>query len=165
MTFENSKTLIGGRIGVFTATVLLIAYLILTYFAKLIKYPLLGLSDTHWTIILLAIYFLYTIYPMVLNYQYVFYSDDGDTIVFRYFMAGIFGGKKNSVQINKSSFAGFKTEKRYFGLIHSITLYQHFREGVASYPPIYISNLTPAEKAKVLNSLYLHSPKEVNDVT
>jgi hypothetical protein len=77
----------------------------------------------------------------------------------------MFGGRKNSVEINKNSFAGYKTEKRYFGLMQSITLFQQLREGVAGYPPIYISNFTHKEKAKVLNSLYLHSPKDVKEAT
>jgi hypothetical protein len=160
MIFNNSKTIIGSRIRIFIVTVLLIVYLILAYFAGLIKFPLLGMSDKYWSLIFIFIYFIFAFYPMILNHQYVSYSDEGDTIVFRYFIAGIFGGKKNSVEINKNNFAGFKTETRYFGLMHSITLFQRMREGVAKYPPIYISNLTKKEKAKVLYSLQLHSPKE-----
>ena len=159
MVFNNSKTIIGSRIRIFVVTVLLIVYLILAYFAGIIKFPLLGMGDKPWSIIFVCIYFIFAFYPMVLNHQYVSYSDEGDTIVFRYFMAGIFGGKKNSVEINKNSFAGFKTETRYLGLMHSVTLLQQMREGVAKYPPIYISNLTKKEKAKILNSLLLHSPK------
>jgi hypothetical protein len=164
MTFDNSKTIISQRIKVFTATVLLLSYFILTYFAELIKFPLWGMSDTLWTVILIGLYFIYALYPMVLNYQYVLYSDEGDKIVFRYFMAGIVGGRKNSVEINKNNFAGYKVERRYFGLMESVTLFQQLREGVAKYPPVYISNMTRKEKAKVLNSLYLHTPEGMKDV-
>ncbi|MBA4322125.1 MAG: hypothetical protein C0408_04845 [Odoribacter sp.] len=164
MTFNNSRTIIGLRIRIFTATVLLLTYFIITYLAGLIKYPLLGMSDTLWTVLLISLYFIFAFYPMALNYQYVYYSDEGDTIVFRYFFSGIVGGRKNSVEINKNSFAGYHTEKKYFGLMQSVTLFQTLREGVARYPPIYISNLTRKEKAKVLNSLYLHTPKELKDV-
>jgi hypothetical protein len=164
MTLDNSKTIIGLRIRIFAATVLLFAYFILSYFAEVIKFPLLGMSDTVWTSILITLFFIYALYPMVLNYQYVFYSDEGDTIVFRYFMAGIVGGRKNSVEIYKNSFAGYKIEKKYFGMKQSIILFQQLREGVAKYPPVYISNLTTEEKAKVLNSLYLHTPKDAKEV-
>jgi len=160
MTFNNSKTIIGARIRIFTVMVLVIVYFILAYFAEIIKFPLLGMSDTFWTITAIVVFFIFATFPMMLNHQYVSFSDDGDTIVFRYFMAGIFGGKKNSVEINKSSFAGYRIESRYFGLMQSVILFQQMREGVAKYPPIYISNLTKKEKAKVLYSLHLHSPKE-----
>jgi hypothetical protein len=159
MILDNSKTIIGQRIRIFVVTVLLLAYIVLTYIAELIKYPVLGMSDAFWTMILVSLYFLYAIYPIVLNYQYFYYSDEEDSIVLRYFMAGIFGGKKNSIKISKESFAGYKVEKRYLGLKQSLILYQNMREGVASYPPVYISNLTKNEKAKVLNSLYLLAPK------
>ena len=165
MTIDNSKTIIGLRINIFIATVLLLAYFVLTYFAGIIKYPLLGMSDTIWTVILISAYLIFAIYPIVLNYQYVFYSDEGDTIVFRYFNAEIVGGKKNTIEIKKSNLSGYKTEKRYFGLMQSITLFQQLREGVAKYPPVYISNLTGKEKSRVLHSLYLHAPKEMKDVS
>jgi len=165
MTFDNSKTIIGLRIRIFMATVILLTYVVLAYIAEVITDPFLGMSETVWTIALIFIWFVMAIYPMVLNYQYVYFSDEGETIVFRYFMASIFGGKKNSIEINKANFAGYKTETRYFGLMQSLTLFQQLREGVAKYPPIYISNLTGKEKSRVLNSLYLYTPKDVKDVT
>jgi hypothetical protein len=165
MTFDNSKTIIGQRIKIFAVTVLLLAYIILTYIAEIIKYPLLGMSDSFWTMLLVGLYFLYAVYPLVLNYQYVYFSDEEDTIVFRYFMAGIFGGKKNSIKISKESFAGYKTVSKYLGMMQSVILYQQLREGIASYPPVYISNLTKRERAKVLNSLHLHTPENLKEVT
>ena len=165
MTFDNSKTIISLRIRIFIATVLLLGYIVLTYFAELIKFPLLGISDTLWTVILVCIYLVLAFYPMVLNYQYVYYSDEGDHIIFRYFNAGIISGKKNSVEISKSSFAGYKKVSGFFGLIQSVILYQQFTEGVAKYPPVHISILNRKERAKVLNSLYLHTPKDATEVS
>lgn len=161
MTFDNSKTIIGLRIKIFFVTVLLIAYFVLAYFAGIIKFPLLGMSDTLLTIILICAYIIYAIYPMVLNYQYVYFSDEDETIVFRYFNAGIIGGRKNSIEVKKDNFAGYQLEKKYFGLMQSVTLFQRLREGVAKYPPVYISILTKEEKSRVLNSLNLYSPKNV----
>jgi len=132
---------------------MLLAYLALAYVVKLIKYPLLGMSDTVWTITLVTIWILLTFMPMVLNYQYVSFSDDGEKIIFRYFTAGYVSGKKNSVEIDKKSFGGYKIETTFFGLIESIILFQKFQEGVAKYPPVYISALTSEEKAKIIKSL------------
>jgi hypothetical protein len=157
MTFDNSKTIISLRIKLFGATVVLLAYLAMAYVIKLIKFPLLGMGDTPWTVILIVIWVILAFMPMILNYQYISYSDDGDKIIFRYFTSGIVGGKKNSVEINKISFAGYKTETRFFGMIQSIILYQKFQEGTARYPPIYISALSHEEKDKVFASLKLHS--------
>ncbi len=158
MTFDNSKSIIGFRIKLFAATVIFLGYLLLAYAARVIKFPLLGMEETGWTVIIATIYVIIVFIPMVLNYQYIYYSDDGNNLVFRYFTSGIFGGKKNSIEINKMTFSGFTIEKRLFGLIQSIILYQNLKEGKAQYPPIYISSLTRKEKAKVTRSLNSFSP-------
>jgi len=159
MTFDNSKTIISLRIKLFVATVLFLAFIVLTYIAKKIKYPLLGMSDTGWTLILTACYLVFVFLPMYLNYQYIYFSDDGNNIVFRYFTAGIFGGKKNSVEISKKAFSGYKLEKKLFGLNQSIFLYTQLKQGIAKYPPIYISALTKAEKNKVMRVLNTFAPR------
>ena len=159
MTFDNKKTIIDVRIKLFIATVLLLAFVTLSYVAKLIKFPLLGISDTAWTVILVAIWLIIAFFPMVLNYQFVFFSDEGEKLVFRYFIAGIVSGKKNSVEINKRTFAGYKTESRFFGLIKSIILFQQMGQGVAKYPPVYISALTKEQKSKLFISLNTFAPK------
>jgi len=159
MTFDNSRTIISLRIKLFGVSILLAAYIILAYAAKLIKFPLLGISDTAWTLIFVAIWLFLAFLPMFLNYQFISYSDEGEIIVFRYFTAGIVGGKKNSVEINKKTFSGYKVESRFFGLIQSITLFQQFNQGVAKYPPVYISALNREEKAKVLRSLNSYAPQ------
>ena len=153
MTFDNSRTIISLRIKLFGATVVLLAYLAMAYVAKLIKFPLLGMSDSTWTVILIGIWVIMAFMPMVLNYQFISYSDEEDNIILRYFTAGIVGGKKNSVEINKTSFSGYKIETSFFGFIQSIVLFQKVQGGVAKYPPVYISALTRDEKTKVINSL------------
>jgi hypothetical protein len=157
MTFDNSRTIISLRIKLFGATIVFFAYIILTYFAKMLKFPLLGMSDTAWTLILVAIWFLFAFMPMFLNYQFIFFSDDSEKIVFRYFSAGLVGGRKNSIEIDKKSFSGYKIETRFFGLIQSIILFQKFQEGVAKYPPVYISALSREDRTKVIKSLSLYS--------
>jgi len=157
MTFDNSKTIISLRIKLFAATVVFLAYIVLTYIAKLIKFPLLGMSDTTWTLILVVIYLIIAFLPMILNYQYVFYSDDTEKIIFRYFTAGIVGGRKNTVEIDKRTLSGYEIVPELFGLRQKITLYQRFNEGVAKYPPFYISALSKDERTKMVKSLNLYA--------
>ena len=118
------------------------------------------MSDTAWTLILVGIYFGYALLPMFLNYQYIHFSDEGENIVIRYFTAGIIGGRKNSIEINKNGFSGYKSEARFFGMIQSITLYQKFQEGIATYPPVYISALSKEERSKIFRSLNQYAVRE-----
>ena len=159
MTFDNSKRIINLRITFFLATILLLAYLALAYVAKLIRFPLLGMNDTVWTLILVSIWVILTFMPMFLNYQYISFSDDGDKIIFRYYTSGFFSGKKNSVEIDKRSFSGYSVKSSFFALIQSIILYQKFAEGEAKYPPIYLSALSHEERAKVIRSLKVFTPE------
>jgi hypothetical protein len=160
MTFDNSKTIISLRIKLFGATVVFLTYLVLAYVAEIITFPLLGMTDTFWTVGLAVAYLLVAFLPMMLNYQFIYYSDENEKIVLRYFTAGIIGGRKNSVEIEKRLFSGYKTDSRLFGLIQSITLFQAAGEGVAKYPVVYISALTREERAKMIRSLNLYIPRD-----
>jgi hypothetical protein len=159
MTFDNSRTIIIQRIELFAASMVLLAFTILSYFTWVIKYPLLGMSETVWTIILVSIWCFFAVTPILLRHQFISYSDEGEKIIFRYFSTGIFGGKKNSVEINKKSFMGYKTESRFFGLIRTLSLSQKYKDGIAKYPPFYISALTRKEREKIFNSLNLLFPQ------
>jgi len=158
MTFDNSKTIIGVRIKLFAATIVFLGYLLLAFAARIIKFPVLGMQETAWTVLIAALYIFIFFIPMMLNYQYIYFSDDGVNIVFRYFTAGIIGGRKNSIEINKQTFSGYSLEKKFFGLIQSITLYQQIKGRKAKYPPIFISALTRNEKSKVFTALNSYSP-------
>jgi len=159
MTFNNSKTLISIRIKLFAVTVIALGWLALAYVGKIIKFPFLGMDDIFWTLMFVAIWFIVAFLPMFLNYQYISYSDEGEKIVFRYFSAGMIGGRKNSVEISKQSFSGYEVEKKFFGKVQSVILFQRFREGVAKYPPVYISSLTRTERDKIFKSLNTLSGK------
>jgi len=159
MKLDSSKTIINSKIKLFAVTVLFLAYIILSYATKHFKLTLFGWSDTVWTIIFVSIWTFILLLPTILNYQYISYSDDDEFIVFRYFKSGIFSGRKNSVEIEKKTFAGYKTEKQLMGLSLSITLYQNLEKGVAKYPPIYISALNKEQRTIIFNSLNQYSSK------
>lgn len=159
MTFDNSKTIISLRIKLFFVTILLIAWLIVAFIAKMINFPLLGMSETFWTLILVGIWLVFLFMPMIRNVQFVFFTDEGDNIVFRYFFAGMVGGKKNSISIAKKTFTGYEIEKKYLGLSTSIILFQKIGQGIAKYPPIYITALHGEQRKKMLLMLNMYSPK------
>ncbi len=159
MTFDNSKTIINFRIKLFFVTILALAWLAIAYVVKLIKFPLLGIEDGIWTLVIIAIWILVAFLPMILNYQFIYFSDDGESLIFRFFNAGIVGGKKNSVEISKRTFAGFKTESKYFGLSRSVIIFQQVGNNIAKYPPIHISALTRDQRNKMLQSLTTYAPK------
>jgi hypothetical protein len=157
MTFDNSKTIVSFRVRQVLLTIILLAYIILAFPAGIIKFPVFGMDETVLTLILVGIWILFTFVPALLSYQYVYFSDDTERIIIRYFNAGMLGGKKNAVEIDKNSFAGYSTESRFFGLVTTLTLLQNVREGVAKYPPVYISALTREQKSNLFHALNSYS--------
>lgn len=158
MTLNNGKSVINLKIIRRLSIIIFLAYLIIVYAAEIIKFPLLGMNRLAWTMIVLLIFLLIILLPVILNYHYLSYSDEGENIIFRYYSTGFIPGNKNSVEINKRTFSGFTLEKKIFGLMQSITLYQRIKGGVAKYPPVYISALKREEKAKILKSLNSFAP-------
>ena len=159
MTLENSKSVINLKLIRRSSIILFLGYLILAYAAKLIHFPLLGMDDIAWTIIIILLFLMIIFVPSLLNHQYIYYSDEGENIVFRYYTTGLITGNKNSVEIEKRTFSGFTIDKSLFGLIQSITLYQRMKEGVAKYPPIHISALKPREREEIIKTLTSYAPR------
>ncbi len=159
MTINNSKSVINLKILRRTSTIVYLVLLVLAFAAVIIKFPFLGMSRTAWTLIVTACFVIIMLLPVLLNYQYIYFSDEGDTIIFRYYSVGLFEGKKNSVEIGKKTFSGFTYDNKFFGLVQSITLYQRMKEGIAKYPPVFISALKRQEKDSILESLNSYAPR------
>ena len=159
MTINNSKSVINLKILQRTSIIVYLIFLALAFAAMIIKFPLLGMSRAVWTIIFTACFLIIMLLPVLVNYQYIYFSDEGDIIIFRYYSAGLFEGKKNSVEIGKRTFSGFIFDKKFFGLVQSVTLYQRLKEGIAKYPPIFISALKRQDKENILGSLNSYAPR------
>ena len=153
MTFDNSRRIVSLRLVLFIATFPFLAFIALAYVARIITFPLLGLGDTFWLSAFAAAYLIIAIYPSFLKYNYIYFSDDGTSIILRYYSAGIMKGIKKSVEIPKQSFAGYSIERRFPGIIPYIILNQKRQGSVAKYPPISISALNRRERRRVLQAL------------
>jgi hypothetical protein len=152
MTFDNSRRIISTRLVLFAATFPFLAFLALTYVAGVLKFPLLGMSETAWVVILSALYFGIAAYPSVLRYNYIYFSDDGSKIIIRFYSAGIFKGLRQSVEIPKKSFAGFRREKK-LGIIPSVSLLERRAGVTARYPSISLSALNRRERERIYKTL------------
>lgn len=159
MTIDNGKSVITQKILKRTVIILYLAFLVLSFAANIIRFPLLGMTKTTWLLLATFLFLIVILIPIVLNYQYIFFTDEGNILVFRYYSTGLGTGNKNSVEIEKRTFSGFTIDKSLFGLIQSITLYQRMKEGVAKYPPIHISALKPREREEIIKALTSYAPR------
>jgi hypothetical protein len=157
MTFDNSGTIIGLRLRGFAATIIFLVYIVLIYVGRVIRFPLAGIEESTATITLAGVYLFIIFFPLFMKKNYIYYSDDGDNIVIKYFYAGMIARKKNSIVINKKTFAGYEKDKGFMGIFPSIIITQRIKQGIAKYPPICISSLKRKEKEKIFSSLNLYS--------
>jgi len=157
MNLDNSRTLIRIRLRLFIATIIFVIYLFLVYLDKLIRFPLWGIEQWVATTVIIILYIIIAFYPMLLKYQYIYFSDDGSMIIFRYYKVGLIKGPKRSVEIPKNKFRGFEISKSFLGLIYSITLQQQMGKGKAAYPPVFISSLSKKELNRIITSLRKYS--------
>jgi hypothetical protein len=157
MTFDNGKTIISLRLRGFAATIIFLVYLVLIYIGRVIRFPIGNIQEAPATIVLSGIYLFIIFLPLFMKKMYIYYSDDGDNIVFKYFYAGMIAGKKNSIIVNKKTFAGYSIKRGFMGTFPSIVMTQRIKQGIAKYPPICISSLKRKEKEKIIGSLNLYS--------
>jgi len=157
MTFDNSKKIIGIRIRLFIATIIMIVYIFLVYFGKQLKFPILGIEEITATLTLTAIYLLLAFMPLIFNYKYIYFSDDGTDLIFRFYSAGFFRREKHSIEIPKKEFSGYSIKKHFPGFVKSILLYRLMGNKKASYPPVYVTALSDKELSRITEALDKYS--------
>lgn len=116
-----------------------------------VKY--IGLTKYQWSVVISIIYLGVAILESYLNFNYIYYSDEGDRIVLRYFSMSFFNSKKNSIEIPNKDFKGYTLEKKFGGYKEYLTLIQDFKGKDAKYPAVNITALNQKQRSKLITSL------------
>ncbi|UCG26770.1 MAG: hypothetical protein JSV24_07250 [Bacteroidales bacterium] len=153
MIIENRKTAIKVRFRTFVLTIIFATLVIIIYTTRLLDDPLFGLNKNYYTLILVALFILILFAQYFLNLNFIYYRDEGQTLVFRYYSLRILSSKKNSIEIPKNEFVRFEIRKSALGLKRELYLYQRIKSGIAKYPPIPITSLTRDERKAIHDSL------------
>lgn len=130
--------------------VLLVFAIYLTdFFDKLIS----GVGKNEYTIFFGLIYIIILIYPDILRYSYISFSDAEGKIILNFYSFGFFGGKKQSIRMPVREFYDFEVKKSLFGLRKSIILYKKAGNRVAKFPPVYLTALSGEQQTRIINTL------------
>lgn len=153
MQFDNQKTTIRVSLwkmflAIFFA-VLIIFFLATDWFNK----PVLGLERYELILIAAGLYLFIILFIYFLDLNYIYFNDDKDPIIIRYYPMRPFARKKKAVQIPKISLAGFEIKKSFFGLRKFLILEQKTKKGNAKYPAIGIGALNSKEQEIIINQL------------
>lgn len=112
-----------------------------------------GISKTIALLITIIAYLIYVLITYVINYQYIFYSDEGSKIILKYVSLRPFDNKRNAIEISKENFYGYKIQKSFLNLKEEIIFLIQTPNGIAKYPPISIAALTAKQKKILINSI------------
>ncbi len=159
MIIENSKTAIRIRLRVFFATIIVVALIAIIYTTRILINPVWGLNKTQWSFIIVGVFVLLLILNYLRDFHYIYFSDNGDKIVFRFYSMKIFAGKKHTIEMYKKDFVKFQTSSVLFKMRDYLIVYQKLKKGIAKYPPISITGLSKKDKAKLINQLSLYTGK------
>ncbi len=146
MNFDNQHTTIRVYLwkmflAIFFAVVI-VFFLASQWFNK----PFLGLERSGLILIAAGLYLIITIFIYILNLNYIYFNDDGDRIILRYYPIRPIGRKKRAVEIPKTTLVKYKIRRSFLNLKRSLILYQKIKKNVAKYPPIGITSLTKKER-------------------
>jgi hypothetical protein len=98
-------------------------------------------------------YVLYTVYNAFRNYHYIYFNDESDKIVLRFFSPNFFTSKKNSIEIPKKDYAGYVMDSFFMRYRETITLLRRTGMGIAKYPPVSLTALDAHERDALLEAL------------
>lgn len=151
MKIANKKETYRIWLQKFAATVIFAPLVLVFSFSNYFDDPFIGLQRAHLIIIISVLYLAVIGYHHFLNPYFIFYTDHGDKLVFRYYPIRAFKQKKNSIIIPKEKFLKYRIEKKNSG--ERIHLYQQNRKGVAKYPSFSLTGLSSQDRENLKRSL------------
>ena len=153
MTIDIKRTVIRTQFRRFltliAVTVLIITVILLGSLGK----DLLGMNKYSWALIIGLLYVISLVAESLLELNYIYYNDDKEKIILRYFSMSVFSRRKNSIEIPKSEFGGYELKEAMWGLKPIIVLLHRFNEKDARYPEVSLSGLSKNELQLLLKSL------------
>ena len=113
-------------------------------------------------IIILSLgYIIFAILMYLKDSYYIYFNDENEKIIIRYYSLRSLAKGASSVEIPKSSFINFKLIPFYFNKKVRLLLYQQTSKGIAKYPPISLSGLNEKEIKKLTDSLRQYCTGEI----
>lgn len=153
MTIDLKRTVIKKKLRSFYITIIVILIIVFLLFTDVIDEDILKIKKYLISIFIGVLYVLMIIFNVIRDFNYIYYSDEGDKVVLRYFSLSIFTQKKSSIEIPKAALYGYMHNKSFMGLKEKIVLLQQLKNKVAKYPAVSITSLNTKQKNDLITSL------------
>ncbi len=145
MQFDNQKTTIRSFLRKMLITIIIGIAMVVVMMLRFFNQPFYGLERYTLVLILAVLYIVIMIIGYSLNRNYIYFNDDGENIILRYYPIRPVARKKSMLEIPKTSLVKFEIRKSFFGLKKTLFLYQKVKNKVARYPAIGLTALNRKE--------------------
>ena len=153
MVIDNSKAAIRDRkltYGMLAVFIMTVSAIML---AEIFDKPILGIKREYFALVITFIYVAITLYRLVLNLNYIYYTDNGGKIVLKYYSLRPFMQNRKTIEIPRGALIKFVISESFFEHKKTLVLYQKIKNKTARYPEISLSALTEDEFGKMRASL------------
>jgi hypothetical protein len=106
-----------------------------------------------------VIFLIYYCIQYKMGYTYIYFSNNGKNLIFRYYSLRFLYGKPRTIEIPKSDFVNYDITTSFFNRKDSLVLYQKTKKGVAKYPPISLTLLGANKKRELKRALFAEIQK------
>lgn len=151
MQIDNKKGTYSIWLQKFAITITMFPLIIVSSFSDFFQNPFLGFERVFWIILFCLLYLSVIIYHRIKNPHYVFYSDNGDKLVLRFYPIKAFNQKKSSIIIPKKKFVKYEVLGK--GMSEKLIVYGIFKNGIGKYPEIPVNTIPKLDKARIYKSL------------
>ncbi len=153
MILDIKKTIIRKNLASFITTLIILLIIVVLLFVPFRNDLFKGLSNNLLAAFVAAAYVIRAVYNSFRNYNYIYFNDESDKLVLRYFAPTIFTTRKNSIEIPKKEFAGYELKSFFMRYREGLILKRRTAKGIAIYPPVSITALNNDERYALLFTL------------
>lgn len=156
MVIDIKRTVIRTQLRRFITLIVVTLIMLMIVLLGNLQNDFLGINKYQWGLIVGLIYIISLMVEGALELNYIYFSDDEDLIIFRYFSMSVFSRKKNSIEIPKDKFGGYKIVSSMGGFKKQIILYQQLKKEKAKYRPVSITGMNKEQITLLTNALDKH---------
>ena len=153
MNIDIRKTAIRMRLRGLALAFIFSTLILVILLTNFLNQPAFGIGKAHVIIFLAAIYLLMVVYNYMRDYHYIFFSDDSNKIILRFYSMHPLSQAKRSIEIPRGTLLRFEVKNSLMGLNKKLVLFQKVKGGVYKYPAVSITALSQDERMQLLQAL------------
>lgn len=157
--FDNLDNLMRLRAYMYIAAFVTITFSTFGIMSDFYTDYLFPLPGHYYSIFFVVLFITYMIYRGNLRYHFISFSDEGGKIVIRFYRFGGITQKYRSYEIVKSMLYSYEIHYHFFGKRPELVIFQKTSKGIAKYPPIPITALTPEQLSALTQILSMYAIK------